>query len=356
MEEKTYLPLYWGDAFGKATKKMLKFLNVQELEIMSDTSSPKIQRNLLLRRKPSVAAVAVRYEKDGKTFAEIASNCLLMYYWNKSRQIFKVDKDFLSELIKTDTLHFSKGAWKYLPCNAFYVDISESTEISKKVKMKGFYVTLTENPKTETWLVRILKINGYQDEDATGIVYNAWNQEKTIQIQNNDVYIQELINYPASNSNKIMAMSEEMRETERMTSIVIVQILTYLSSVEPDIRQEQPDDESSGQNLQKTNSKNQKQNCQPKQPSVWNVGFRFGSAFRKWSSAGQTSSESVSTGKKIRPHHRNAHWQRYWYGKKDGSEERFCRPKWVADCFVNLNMTADTEKLPAVIHEVKGES
>ncbi len=41
------------------------------------------------------------------------------------------------------------------------------------------------------------------------------------------------------------------------------------------------------------------------------------------------------TGYHVRPHMRKAHWQSFWYGKKDGSEERVKRRKFVSAVFVN---------------------
>lgn len=41
------------------------------------------------------------------------------------------------------------------------------------------------------------------------------------------------------------------------------------------------------------------------------------------------------TGYHVRPHMRKAHWSTYWYGKKDGSEERVKRRKFVSAVFVN---------------------
>ena len=41
------------------------------------------------------------------------------------------------------------------------------------------------------------------------------------------------------------------------------------------------------------------------------------------------------TGYHVRPHMRRAHWKHYWYGKKDGSEERVRRRKFVSAVFIN---------------------
>lgn len=41
------------------------------------------------------------------------------------------------------------------------------------------------------------------------------------------------------------------------------------------------------------------------------------------------------TGYHVRPHMRKAHWKFYWYGKKDGSEERVRRRRHVSAVFIN---------------------
>ncbi len=46
----------------------------------------------------------------------------------------------------------------------------------------------------------------------------------------------------------------------------------------------------------------------------------------------------------VRPHMRKAHWKHYWYGKKDGSEERVKRRKFVSPVFINR--TGDEIEMP----------
>ena len=53
-----------------------------------------------------------------------------------------------------------------------------------------------------------------------------------------------------------------------------------------------------------------------------------------------------------KPHSRRAHWQYYWYGKKDGSEVRYRRLKFVEATFVNFKEAEQLDEIPAVYHPV----
>lgn len=80
-------------------------------------------------------------------------------------------------------------------------------------------------------------------------------------------------------------------------------------------------------------------------PTVWGVGVRMGAALRRAYQA-ENDSESLATGRHVRPHVRRAHWHTFLAGPK--REEK--RVKWLPPIPVNLN---DLSALPATIRPVE---
>ena len=341
-----YLPLFWLKNYkSDYTELFCQNLSVQEMRILTENKYPEMRKMMILRKKWKIFRLlqSADSEEQRNILSEMNLYSLLAI-WKKNKQIYQFDGDFLNELMRTDTLHFSKDAWKYLPCDTFYADISANQEICKKVGMQGFFCRVTEIPAKEVWQIHVLPVT------AESIDYGslfAWNKDKELKVQ--DIAHNEL-------TELLEQESGEKCNGNPNASLMIAQILTYLSSVEPDIRQSDlPETTVKEEKNEKTaSSHKKKKQTKPKDSALkkWTVGVRFGSAFRKWSNSFQTenseNSNSSETDRKVRPHHRNAHWQHYWYGKKN--EERSRRPKWVAGCFVNLNLVENTDSLPAVIH------
>jgi hypothetical protein len=84
----------------------------------------------------------------------------------------------------------------------------------------------------------------------------------------------------------------------------------------------------------------------PDKPTVWGVGVRMGAALRRAYEAETT--ESVATGRRVRPHVRRAHWHTFLAGRR--REER--RVKWLPPIAVNLT---DLAALPATIRPVPAQ-
>lgn len=85
----------------------------------------------------------------------------------------------------------------------------------------------------------------------------------------------------------------------------------------------------------------------------WDVGIRVGAALRKAYELEQMGESSAPTGRKQRPHVRDAHWHTFLSGKRlrdDGTaipaSERKRHIKWVPPIAINVD---DVDGLPAVI-------
>lgn len=88
----------------------------------------------------------------------------------------------------------------------------------------------------------------------------------------------------------------------------------------------------------------------PLSPKVWDVGIRFGQAYRRHQAASQTAAAADhNPGGHKRPHVRRAHWHGYWYGSKDGDNSREFRLRWLSPVMVG----GKVEDMPATIVPVK---
>ena len=349
---KEYLPLYWLNHFADDyIDKYKNILSLKEMEILTNDRHTKFEKKAVLRKKYKFAMLLakMRLEEQDKVLSSIVLYSTLKL-WNRNRQCYRFDKDFLNELMNTDTLHFAKDSWSFLPCDTFYVDISENQEICQRTGMQGFFAKVVPHPTKELWQIHLAMAT--EDSLNHGNFY-AWNKDKDISIDNlPDTELTEILNEPV-----VLASQEENKQVNDI-SILVAQTLTYLSSIEPDIRDEQDEKPAPAATEPETSPEpsTKKKHSKQKEKSIlevrkWTVGVRFGNAYRKWTQS-QHHDSGERTGKSyhVRPHYRKAHWQNYWYGKRDG--ERVRRPKWVAGTFVNENLA---EELPVTIHKVSGQ-
>lgn len=289
---------------------------------------------------------------------------MLMMSWGKNKKVYHFDRDFTNELIKTDDMRFTKDMFDFLPHKYMYIDISDNEELCKKIQAKGFFVTVekvsadwqenyinecAEVPDylkyCEKWAFHICKVdelhfyhdliffpNTDKSIDAKEVMSKGVKQSKIIR----PVYSEEGVEY-------------EEFDVALFTKLV-QHTLTYLTSVDPDIRESE---------LTKRTYKEPSQiHRRPKdkfsEVQIWDVGVRYGDAFRKWKSEEpRYRSVSTGTGRKLRPHSRRAHYNYYWYGKRN-SEDRVLRRVWIDELFINVDKDK-TEDLPVVIHKVKND-
>ena len=148
-----------------------------------------------------------------------------------------------------------------------------------------------------------------------------------------------------------LSNGEEKKITSNIRGLMtmVVQILNYLSSVQPDIEENPQTKKTYRKPAPHTEPKNKYSEIQK-----WDVGVRFGAAFRAWkkeqerTEPKETSGTQHSRHGKVRPHCRKAHWSHFWYGS---GENKVRRAKWLGEGFVGVR----TEEMPAVIHKIETE-
>ncbi len=336
-------------------------MTVKEMMTLVDDNHNVNSKSRVLEKLPKINNLLYDCVKAEGTQEPVLNDidcCATLSCWNMNKQIFKCDKDFLDALMKTETLHFTKGCWNYLPCNCFFVDWSDNDQLCSKLNRSGVYIRLNKGAHQDVWQIHTLGILKSDLNTALMDMWFAWDRDKDITVDNFDGLVAETErlraeldpNYTGEGVLVYPHIDENEKRPALLLFILVCQILTYLSSAEPDISK-------NGIVLGVTNpvpvpNKNKKKRrTVAGRIQAWDVGVRFGNAFRKWQDETNDAAKPKQNGKinnaRVRPHYRRAHWHSFWYGKT--GEERIKRVKWVHGMFVNAK---SGETLPSVIHEV----
>ena len=280
----------------------------------------------------------------------------LFQEWEKYRQVFKLDKDFFSQLIETDGLQMIENVWDYLPFKSFYLDLSScKEEVSKlcgstvdglyiNIKKVGAY-SLGEKEKEEFYrkygnehdfyLVDAISLQG----EKTFIIKNALSMPNaTMEIEAQDW----------TEESKLRSDKSIQDWNKKILEKLLFQVISYLSVEKPDIRENE-----------ESKHKHKSGVYTPKSNEVlkWEVGYRYGAAFRKWQTENNTKdNEDIENnehsnnreGKRVRPHFRRGHLHTYLYGKR---ENPIRKRVWVDITGINIDKEI-TNELPAVIRKI----
>lgn len=381
-KEGLYLPLLWCknlkqqmiESIGSniEPEELFDFANAIQVED-SDKASETIRKFCAKYPKfDGIAKSIFLLDKMGKASAQEMWNDTLknmmsaanVMEWSMNKQVFKFDKDFLKELVRTENLVINKNAWDYLPFTSFYVDISENKELCKQLAGEGIFVTVRklpaekivwqgeQTPPETAYEIHLCKVKKKYFYTDTLTVPNAdydctLDGSEETNIDRHDVV--------TDKNGRIVRVKSEVKVNTKAYQTIIVQILNYLASVEPDIAENEetkltykpkPKKES------KTSSGTAvKADTKDKYSEIrkWDVGVHFGTPYRRWKAEEQSGKKreanSKSTGK--RPHSRKAHWSHYWYGS---GNNKVRRPKWLNQMFINANKE-ETAGNPVTIHQ-----
>lgn len=291
----------------------------------------------------------------------------LLATWSKNKQVFKLDADFMEELLKTDNYVFTKDVFEYLPYKTFYIDLSDCIDIAEQVKAHGICLTVnnvkgySQYPKRldlsntnasfegeasdDKWIINYCALYDFSNRNLPAmckydhLIYE--NADIEFRLDNISQAEMAVLDFGDKSENAVVNV--------RLLSQVITQMLLYLSQPEKDkdiienaetkqtYRQPRPD------------AKPKNKFSEVRQ---WDVGVRSGNAFRDWKENHKDEqSEEMRTGKKggtKRPHIRRAHWHRYPHTNEDG--EKVWIPRWLSAITVNIDKDK-TDQLPTVVHE-----
>lgn len=346
-----YLPLKWVGHF--ASSEVISSLNPEDIRAIIDNNYSDETKEQLYSSNPKLKYIVdmIRGQKSEKVKNELIRDLdaiSLSMLWAKNKQVFSFDKDFLDELSNTKSMIMVKDAWDFLPYDTFYVDISANQRIASAIVGDGLFLKVDKfvpYPKDETsyYSVHVIKVT----EDyyfADTFLYKNTNGEQDI----DEIEAADTVGINDTPENYFSGNIKKIKIEGKMYQALIQQILSYLSSVDPDIQENE---------ITKHTYRKPTANSKPKNKfseiQKWDTGVRFGTSFRKWKKEknNQPDNSEVtvspnSKGTRQRPHSRRAHWSHYWYGH---GEEKVLRPKWISAYWVNIDTPEDT---PVVIHKV----
>lgn len=319
--------------------------DIRKLFLIDASTTLEESAELMKKHKEFYNLMCQAREFDKSAYTETVNDLdaiSMLQIWARNKQIFSFDADFLAELLNTDTPIFEKDSWDYLPYNPFYVDLSDSEELSQKIG-KGFFLYI-EKTGNDTFLPEMQ--NSYYvhlcrvtDEMYFCDMFSRKNTSGTVEINKDATVVVPTMAMDKKHGE--MFSIEDIKTGEATLSsglydLLVMQILTYLSSLEPDIKEN---------SITKNTYRKPKTDSKPKnkfsEVQKWNVGESFGVSYRKWekehsASHGGHGGGSGASGIKKRPHSRKAHWSHYWYGSGDNKVRR---PKWISATFVNASDT-----------------
>jgi len=348
-----YLPLVWYNAY-KSTYNYSK-IPIKDLRVLVDDYYAGIRKDMVLRRYANLNNAVIKCMRDTGSQEQILADIdiySMLKIWSKNKLAYKFDSDFLDELMRTDTISLIKGAWGYLPCELFYIDISDNEELSKELSAKGMFIYLTEGIAKDVWQLHVLRISSI--DTCYFECFNIWNRDEEIAIDKyedcKDLFnqmhkeISDTCDLRDKNFKNDYNADFSGPEPNLKEYYLLIQILTYMSSTEPDIREVE-----SGEKEEKASKVSKVNKVKVDKVKQYKVGAVYGEAFRKWKVEGDSRGDSIGTGKKLRPHYCRAHWHSYWYGK--AGEERIKRQKWLHGYFTGSKPVSEDQ--PVVIHDVK---
>lgn len=277
--------------------------------------------------------------------AELTSCYVSMYQYvaqlerfKRTKQILAFDKDFISELIKTDgSFSIRYNIFATLPYDNFYIDLSSAKELCSEIGIDGMLIQIhsVRTTDAEFWILNCIPYKDGHSIIVTSQVLSNTNDGI-------ELTVDEIVESMSIKTNDPDILAADYNRIFPM----LINILLYLCSYEPDIR------ETTVSKRQRADAKKAKKDKKDYPEQVYVVGERFGAAFRKWTkdSVG-VNHESTSDGsRKVKPHIRRAHWHRYWYGKRN-SPNRELRLRWVHEC--ECAFDDENTEVEAVKHKVK---
>lgn len=349
---KTYYPL---EISTKVSQMLPKYaFSAEDMARLTENLLSKEMKQELVQLKRAVLLVSGK-DTDIKSYDDLSDRDLnqldfmaTVSAWSENKQVFKVDTDFAQALINTENLHVSKDMWNYLPCNTMYFDFSDVPFVRDEIGVEGAFVKVVKDTFKDSWELHIFRMHGGMKFTANPLFITNADQDCDFG-QSVDALKLDLLQEMYGKEYAIKA------KNNAKSVLLVIQLLCYLSSVEPDIHENEFTKTTYRPRKTGTPIKNKFSEIQQH-----DVGVRFGTAVRKHQKqntcTGTYATHRTSSSK--RPHYRKAHWSFYWYNVLDDNGEKVYnvygvpvkvkRPKWLEATFVNENY-GETD---VVIHKV----
>lgn len=299
--------------------------------------------------------------------------------WKQFQQVYSFHPALLEELFNIDITNdkyatISRDEIPYLPCHNFFVELPITI---KEKSFMGFFVyfdMVNQIDQVDQIRVVLLNDNMNQMERNPDNGYLLQFDYYTISL----LYDYKTFNILSKETGEVFEVETEPKEILKMYNprtfeelgedgamellTHINQIITYLAATNADFsRTKKPTKKPDIKRTHITDAEAEK----------WTLGARVYNRFGCAPSVGvysrtrEVDNPNIITieieeepkepttrkgGYHVRPHMRRAHWKYYWYGKKDGSEERVKRRKFVSAVFINAQ---DEEYILPTVEGIK---
>ena len=269
--------------------------------------------------------------------------------WCLNKQVYKLDKDFAMALKDTEKFSLYRYNIERVPCNPFYIDMSEVTSM---YPIHGVFVYTKIHKNIAYIYIIMLRYDK---------IFFSWANE--IEFTMTDELVIDKAKIPQTKSFRAFLDDEDCKVDNKPFDengndipkadilMLCMQMLIYLSSREPDIHE----NSISKQTYKKPNPNKIKNKYSEVQ--TYDVGVSYGKAIRiskksiiepQHRKHVGNNIETAADRKSPRPHFRNAHWSHYWTGKGRKNLE----VRWIEPVFVGLNKNMENLSSNVVIHKV----
>lgn len=298
--------------------------------------------------------------------------------WRQHKQIFRFDLDFLETLTLDEEEIFEAEAQdvitrdelECLPFPSFFVEMP--LDYNEKNEFCGFFFSYTTSELSEIdtfgntlnfyFIGRDAQraINNYDIYPNKSVFLLTNYSEMRYNLHDDDTTATLWENYlrDCTQTDFGDVTEEEKKERQRRFFLLLsraLQAITYLASEYADVTPNKV----SKRTFQHTTEKKDI----PAGALIWDVGSRHGSIKRKIAEEEQNREtqyiyreidKTYHPASRKKPHSRAGHYQFYWYGKRDGSERRYKKRRWVEATYVNYKgkEIEELNKLPVTYHEV----
>lgn len=303
----------------------------------------------------------ISYQKCRTEFRDIVNIRSILTCWEKYKQAYIFDKDFVDELMQSTSVDIPIEVLQRLPYRCYYLDLQN---IPKWEPFIGAFVYVNTTHMAQNMPnIAILRITEPTKEEHEEMIFSAYFDTENM-IKNGMLTYKDKTN-PHVPNNLMIRFDETQTIDNKRTALniknhqvtmssfeekdihgfiqFIFQSMLYLASNEPDI---QPSPKQKYLYTGKPQQKSQDNNL-----ALHEVGVRYGKTIRLHKSQNQTSNQNIqvinltnNTKRSITSHVRKAHWHTYWTGKG----RKIPIVKWIPPTFVSGN----GKPLNVTIHKV----
>lgn len=273
--------------------------------------------------------------------------------WSAFKQVYKPDMYFADALLNTENFQLSKSMIEHLPCNTFYIDVSDCKQFGNVCGILVYVFIKGNNCKITMELVakNLVFYSCY--------VHGNFNEQGIIDLVTKVVDSENLPGYRIMSPTTLKTIKNNtlpkelfLLNREEIYTFAL-QMISYLSLEKPQITESDLTKDTYRYRNEGSPIRNKWSEV-----TISDVGVRYGNTIRTKlsqeeiaetvSDASETNVEVDTlevnpTRKSPTPHFRSAHWHRYWVG--EGRKE--LRVNWIEPTFVGSNPHSDV-----VIHKV----